>query len=257
MSDSDDDYMSDKFLPDSNNTDDIRPSLLFNSTLKRSHSIYKKQVEYNNKKPKTRHEREEEQRTEGLNKAITSDNIGFKLLQKMGYSEGKGLGRSGEGIKTPINITLKNNSTGLGVETRKKEIAVKKKVYKENILKWKEDEFRTHNLQKNTSNMLRREYFKAQRICEELDEKADISEPVEDFFWTKDAITKLRGEKDDDVSSDDDLDVEPSEEKLVSILDYLRSMHLYCLYCAFKAEDKGDLERNCPGPYRLDHEDDI
>lgn len=34
---------------------------------------------------------------------IQQDNIGFKMLQKMGWTDGQGLGASGEGITAPIN----------------------------------------------------------------------------------------------------------------------------------------------------------
>ncbi len=34
---------------------------------------------------------------------LTEENIGYKMLQKAGWEEGKGLGTSGEGIKAPIN----------------------------------------------------------------------------------------------------------------------------------------------------------
>lgn len=34
---------------------------------------------------------------------LTVDNIGYKMLQKAGWEEGKGLGSEGGGIKAPIN----------------------------------------------------------------------------------------------------------------------------------------------------------
>ena len=34
---------------------------------------------------------------------LTEENLGFKMLQRMGWSEGKGLGSEGQGITTPIN----------------------------------------------------------------------------------------------------------------------------------------------------------
>lgn len=37
---------------------------------------------------------------------IGEDNIGNKLLQKMGWSEGRGLGKAGQGITAPIEVMV-------------------------------------------------------------------------------------------------------------------------------------------------------
>ena len=34
---------------------------------------------------------------------LTCDNVGFKMLEKMGWKEGEGLGTEGQGIKQPVN----------------------------------------------------------------------------------------------------------------------------------------------------------
>lgn len=34
---------------------------------------------------------------------IQADNLGYKMLQKAGWEEGKGLGAKGEGIQQPVN----------------------------------------------------------------------------------------------------------------------------------------------------------
>uniref|UniRef100_A0A3Q3NNF2 RNA-binding protein 5-like n=1 Tax=Mastacembelus armatus TaxID=205130 RepID=A0A3Q3NNF2_9TELE len=47
---------------------------------------------------------------------ITSDNIGNKMLQAMGWQEGKGLGRHQQGITAPISASLRTKGTGLGIK---------------------------------------------------------------------------------------------------------------------------------------------
>lgn len=52
-----------------------------------------------------------------VNTSISSDNKGFKLLSKMGWSEGKSIGKSQEGIKEPIQVNAQQGTTGLGSES--------------------------------------------------------------------------------------------------------------------------------------------
>ncbi|XP_018404846.1 PREDICTED: angiogenic factor with G patch and FHA domains 1 [Cyphomyrmex costatus] len=49
-----------------------------------------------------------------IHTSITKDNKGFKLLSKMGWSEGRSLGKDGDGRTEPLPITCNHNKVGLG-----------------------------------------------------------------------------------------------------------------------------------------------
>ena len=82
------DYMSDAFLKQ---LEDVRPGLKTENQ-KRRERASEKVVPSN---PKKRKVVENEAREQALDTPLSADNKGFSLLQKMGYKEGMGLGKSG------------------------------------------------------------------------------------------------------------------------------------------------------------------
>ena len=49
-----------------------------------------------------------------LESSIHTSNVGFQMLQKMGWNEDKGLGKEGKGITAPVSASLHTGSVGLG-----------------------------------------------------------------------------------------------------------------------------------------------
>ncbi len=49
--------------------------------------------------------------------ALDSTNVGHRLLQKMGWREGEGLGKLGEGMTAPVEATIKSSKGGIGLDT--------------------------------------------------------------------------------------------------------------------------------------------
>lgn len=131
--------------------------------------MYKKKIESSNKRQKSVVELERENRDKGLNTAISTDNRGFKLLEKMGFKPGDTLGKAKTGIKEPIDIVLKQGTSGIGRESHLKEVYTQKQQQKIKNLKHYETQFRLANKERKKLSQIRRDFFKAQKVCEELD----------------------------------------------------------------------------------------
>lgn len=79
--------------------EDIRPSLLKSHSQKRYHEICKKKLKTDerNKHCNPSHKMiETEKREDGLKQPIACDNVGFKIMQKLGFQPGTALGKSGK-----------------------------------------------------------------------------------------------------------------------------------------------------------------
>lgn len=94
MGEEEEDYMSDAFLKQ---LKDVRPGLCRETKKRRNRPTYGEQ----NHLPKHKRTKiaESEAREQALSTPLPSDNKGFSMLQKMGYKEGMGLGKSGKLVK--------------------------------------------------------------------------------------------------------------------------------------------------------------
>lgn len=56
-------------------------------------------------------------RPSGVDAAIDSSNIGNTMLKQMGWKDGSGLGRRGEGIKEPVRVQASKHGAGIGTKS--------------------------------------------------------------------------------------------------------------------------------------------
>lgn len=245
----DEDYMSDSLLLD------VRPGLTFNYRQKRNLKLHKKQLQSLLQKPKTYNKEEDKVRQHGLNTEISQENKGFQLLTKMGFRPGAGLGKCEDGPKEPIGFTVKSGNAGVGLETHVSAINKRKEQAIETMMRQQERSFKAANFEKRVLRVLREDFLKAQHICEELDSRKGIGEPVEEYFWPIEIMKRLH-QKEQENQEENHNEVDVSQEKLTKILNYLRQTHFYCLYCMYCASSVEDLVSFCPGVNRTDHDCD-
>ncbi|XP_034249144.1 G patch domain-containing protein 11 [Thrips palmi] len=289
MSSDEDDYMSAAFIVDSP-AQDVRPGLLHNRNQQRSHDNYKKkQVQDAESREKQQPVRviEAQRREQGLQEALGASNKGFALLQKMGYTPGTAIGKSGTGNVDPIPLQLKTDRQGLGRAAAIEELKEAKRLFrakKQKSAKGAEvsiEQFRARMKQKSDQRLVEIDLFKSQKSCHQLDTNEGLSKPDECWFWPKiktskrkkvdcegseeenssEQGTSLRGDSKEEEEEEQDEDGEEEEEddefeaseKLEMLTKYLRRSYNYCVWCCLKFDDEKDMQNECPGPTRDDH----
>jgi len=56
-------------------------------------------------------------RQKGLEQTISTENKGFRMLEKLGFKEGMGLGKKGTGRVEPVGVSVKLDRRGIGEKT--------------------------------------------------------------------------------------------------------------------------------------------
>lgn len=283
-SDDDDDYMSDKFTAASSSVEEVRPGLLFSQKRKREADMLAKKSKYDSD---NRRKRPQEQLQEGLSRAIPKSNIGFSLLSKMGYKEGTALGKSGQGIAEPLGITVKTDRQGLGRKAALQQLREKQQTIARNRLlknagtaEIDTEAFRLRMSQRNETRLVESDLARCQRACQRLDLKMNYETPAIKWFWPEVVMANNAGdvegcdeaygdeetderdpETDDNDEEEDRLNALEQEEdvtyepleKLEMLTEYLRTSHLYCIWCGVQYENLEDMESDCPGNVKGDH----
>lgn len=166
---------------------------------------------------------EAEQRQEGLAAAIPSSNIGFKLLQQMGYQPGNALGKHGQGTIEPVNVDLKFNRTGLGrdrvvqeekiLKTKFKALAQERKRKKVDELQVGFQERRRGTWQ---SRKLVSDYRKACTALLQLEERAAAAAASTEGGVSKEGSQEPRAAATNGVEKEGDADEEEEEEEVIT-----------------------------------------
>ena len=266
MSSEEEDYMSASFI---NPQEDKRQKDSFQNWRKRKLNIKDKKtfdlkkVKKDEKveKVKSYKQLQEDIRETGLKTQISSDNLGFKLMAKMGYKKGQGLGKNNTGRIEPISVKLKSNRGGLGKEAREKErkerkmkaqLAAMKARQKAGEILQEDFRFRMRNQFK--SKTFTRDLYKSQKVCHTLDSNADWDAPLLDYYWPKAAMNPSGEDEEKEEFFDGEIELS-DEEKLISLTSYLRENYFYCVWCAVAFNDYNDLISNCPGDTNELHND--
>ena len=261
-----DDYMSDAIL---GKCPDKRPGLVSERVAKIHKQQKQEQAANSKSKQKPVKVIESQKREEGLKTAISSDNKGFALLQKMGYKPGTAIGKRGQGRSEPVPIELKDGRGGLGKASemkRKQEdmdrmrLAMRAKRAKHE--KHSQQDFRSRIANQYQDRRAESDLHNSQKVCAQLDSQKGIEKPSEVYFWPSYMLPNKEKTKPEDESgwfayepeeSDEDEEVVDNSdnftaaEKLEILTLYLRNFHLYCVWCGTTYNDKNDLRSNCPG----------
>ncbi|RKO93392.1 hypothetical protein BDK51DRAFT_11804, partial [Blyttiomyces helicus] len=209
-------------------------------------------------------EKEREVREQGLKTHLPEDNIGFKMLQKMGFKKGAALGSSTNPAPAtaPIPIVIREKRLGLGLaehseETSKRQRDAEEERRIEGELESQRADFREQMNRRFEEKRARGEVRKMRLVCETMDVARGIERHP---FWLPERKPGAEEEEEDEeieVTEDlaeDDFEAQEPAEQLKLVNAYLRNKLLYCFYCGSVYESERALLEICPGDTRDDHE---
>ena len=183
-----------------------------------------------------------EQLLRGLQRPMEQESFGMRMLEKMGYKRGEGLGKDGNGIKEPVQVKLKYDKLGIGtVEADKK--------------------YREETEYERSIKALRQELYhnmKEQVYKQNLKERANRRNVVKDLRQAQQAIEMMDEENGRPrnkllLGDEDDCDIDILTSHLGRMIEYLRTTYHYCIYCGCAYNDDEDMNANCPGWGRDDN----
>ena len=168
-----------------------------------------------------------EKREEGMERSIATDNIGYKLFQKFGFTPTT---TSVSTVPLKPVIRQKNERSGVGILTKDEKQLIVKVENSKHIHQLQEN-FKDNIKRMEKGNALQRAIGKADRIINEFRERDGIAD--ESIVWVEENSDELA---------------------LNEHLTYLREKFHYCMYCCHQYENINDLTEYCPGISENSHE---
>ena len=202
----------------------------------------------------------EDNRDQKLAEPLSSNNIGFKLLKKIGYKEGESLGKDNKGLIEPLPLHARTNLdiSGVGINEMKQRKVEKIQDSKKEQAKFAEkltEDFVHNQSSVQMSAKQQRDAKKAQKIIYELDESAGVAvHKLTASLHCRYIRASTNNYEDNDYASEKEHDSKELEDPtLEECLQYLREMYCYCYFCGAKYIDTEDLLNNCPGSAEEQH----
>eukprot|EP00698_Gefionella_okellyi_P011552 TRINITY_DN3050_c0_g1_i1.p1 TRINITY_DN3050_c0_g1~~TRINITY_DN3050_c0_g1_i1.p1 ORF type:complete len:314 (-),score=66.57 TRINITY_DN3050_c0_g1_i1:770-1711(-) len=197
--------------------------------------------------PKSVGKQQEERLEEGLATHIEEDNKGFAMLAKMGYKKGMGLGREGQGIVEPVGVDKRSGREGVGILTKGAEKKVEERKRTATVASL-QDQFHEIQRKKQDTRKVESRLRRAVKVCTQLDERLGLD---------NNTLLLATGAADldpDEAAAVADMEtVDEKAERLISLVEYMRHRHLYCVWCAAHYDSIEQLEDLCPGLDEDDH----
>ena len=210
---------------------------------------------------------EQEVLAAGLAKPIESDNVGFQMLSKIGFRAGE------EKAKPPLDLKVKSDRMGVGLDTQLKESAkrirnqavedAKKRRLEEEDIR---DLYVRSRGEEFEAKRVWGQIHRAKRVLANLNEAMNIVSAASNVVVDPAQIFVEDSESSSEEESVGGAEVaknKAEEEKkkleplrvLQVVIDELRGPpYFWCFWCGCKYEDEADMEANCPGQFEEDHE---
>lgn len=123
-------------------------------------------------------------------------------------------------------------------------------------------DFREQQSQSFETSVNKSDLRKCRSACQDLDEKHGLPSSL---FWP--VISKVTVssnlirstvvvDANDRKVEDSEFELMDTHVKFLATNDYLRSQYCYCIWCGFRYDSSEQMEKECPGDTRADHDED-